>query len=183
MPAGGRVVKPKKCSNCKAEFIPARPLQRVCTLKCAVAIIKKKRELAQRKKNRIKRQELKTKSDLLKEAQTEFNKFIRLRDKDLPCVSCGRHHNGQYQAGHYKTVGGFPELRFTELNCAKQCSHCNKWKSGAIVGYRIELVKRIGLDKVEWLEGQHDPLKLSREEIIDIKKKYREKWKQLEEAK
>ncbi|HEJ2107989.1 TPA: recombination protein NinG, partial [Pseudomonas aeruginosa] len=44
---------------------------------------------------------------------------------------------------------------------------------GDIVNYRINLVRKIGAEKVEWLEGHHEPLKLTIEEIKALKAKFR----------
>jgi hypothetical protein len=127
------------------------------------------------------RKALKTKSDHLKEAQAVFNQYIRLRDELLPCVSCGRFHNGQWHAGHYRPVGGRSgaALRFCEDNVHRQCAPCNNHKSGNIGDYRIELVRRIGQERVDWLEGPHDHKKFTVEEIEQIKKDYRKKINQL----
>ena len=114
-----------------------------------------------------------------KMAQKAFNDFVRARDANLPCVSCDRFHDGQYHAGHYRTVGAHPDLRFEEANCHKQCSVCNNHKSGNIADYRIELVKRIGVEKVEWLEGPHEAKKYTCEELKEIELKYKHKLKEL----
>ena len=118
-------------------------------------------------------------SHWIKKAQTAFNKYVRQRDAEEPCISCGRFHNGQYHAGHYKSVGSSPELRFNELNNHKQCAPCNNHLSGNIVNYRPRLIEKIGLDKVEWLEGPHKPAKLSIDDIKAIEKKYKAKLKEL----
>lgn len=174
--------KPKKCRNsdCRREFLPFRPMQAVCSPKCASALVEynKQRELreqakAERKAARVAKERLKTRSDYMKEAQAEFNKYIRERDYGLPCISCGRHHKGQYHAGHYRTVGGSPELRFEPLNCHKQCAPCNNHKSGDIVNYRISLVKKIGADKVAWLEGPHEAKRYTVEDLKELKRHYR----------
>ena len=113
-------------------------------------------------------------------AQSVFNSYIRERDSERPCISCGRNHGGQYHAGHYRSVGAHPELRFNEDNCHKQCSVCNNHKSGNIADYRIELIKRIGIEKVEWLEGPHDPNKYSCQDLKEIELAYKQKLKQLQ---
>lgn len=140
---------------------PQRLGQAVCSPKCALAIApvnqeKARKAIAQRDRREIKvrKERIKTRSDHFRETQAVFNEWVRLRDAALPCVSCGRHHEGQYHAGHYRTVGANPELRFEPLNVHKQCAPCNNHKSGDIVNYRIELVKRIGVEKVEWLRGR-----------------------------
>ena len=157
--------RPKKCSvpQCRASFVPRESFQTWCSLDCAVVIArgkqaKKRKTLVQveRREIKIRKEKLKSRADHMRETQAAFNEWIRLRDAELPCVSCGRFHEGQWHAGHYRTVGGNPELRFEPLNVWKQCQPCNNHKSGDIVNYRIELVKRIGSDKVDWLEGPHE---------------------------
>ncbi len=132
-----------------------------------------KAKKAERANTRVAKDKLKTRADWLREAQKEFNRYIRLRDHHEPCISCGKPHAGQYHAGHYKSVGACPELRFNELNCHKQCSPCNNHLSGNIIEYRKNLLLKIGDKAVDWIEGPHDPLKLTIDEIKEIKIKYR----------
>jgi hypothetical protein len=120
---------------------------------------------------------MKSRADWLREAQAAFNRYIRLRDHDKPCISCGRQHQGQWHAGHYRSVGACPELRFEELNVHKQCAPCNDHLSGNIVEYRRGLIERIGIDRVEWLEGNHAAKKYTIEEIRAIKAEYTRKAK------
>jgi 5-methylcytosine-specific restriction endonuclease McrA len=130
---------------------------------------------------RQRKQRLKTRQEWLKDAQTVFNKFIRLRDQGLSCVSCGRPDGNDHQrhASHYKSRGAHPELALNEFNCHASCATCNNFLSGNLVPYRVELIKRIGLDKVEWLEGKHEPLKLTIDEIKELIAEYKAKIKQL----
>ena len=180
--------KPKehKCKVCGNYFVKTiSSTQKVCSPKCAIVLSKeqarKKREKAERAERRERKAKLKSRSEWLKDAQSVFNKFIRLRDKNEPCISCGKYHTGQYHAGHYRSVGACPELRFCELNVHKQCAPCNDHKSGNIIEYRINLVKKIGVDKVEWLERQdHEPKKYTIEDCKEIIKYYKAKIKELE---
>ena len=176
-------MKPKKCKACGEKFTPTyTTTQRVCSPKCALDLAKTqrdKRKLAETKAFRANFL-LNDRSHQLKLAQKAFNKFIRLRDKDDPCISCGRHHKGQYHAGHYRSVGSAPHLRFNELNVSKQCSACNNHLSGNIAQYRIGLINKIGIENVEWLESNNDAKKYSIEEIIEIKKKYLKLCRELE---
>ena len=180
----------RQCCGCKGRYKTETmihlPVGWFCSHTCASLYATKRMQEQQekhaRKAKRERRDALKTRSQWLKEAQTAFNRFIRARDMKKPCISCGRFHEGQWHAGHYRTVGAHPELRFTEVNCHKQCAPCNNHKSGNIVEYRIELVKRIGQDQVEWLEGAHDPLKLTIDEIKALKAKYNKKAREAERA-
>lgn len=170
----------KLCKQCGEKFYPLPGLQRaaVCSIDCGIAFGREARQKANTKafKAHIKdrKHKLKSKTDFVREAQTAFNAFIRCRDKDLSCVSCGRHHQGQYHAGHYRTTAAQPALRFNELNCHKQCMPCNTHKSGNITEYRIELTRRIGVSLVEWLETDHkQPRSWTTEELQAVKQYYR----------
>lgn len=171
----------KRCKACQEMFTPVRDFQSVCgAIACALAVVSDNREKARKAISELGRQELraareriKPKGDYMREAQAAFNAWIRERDRLLPCISCGRHHQGKYDAGHYRTVGSNPALRFEPLNCHKQCVPCNQHKSGNIVEYRLNLVQRIGADAVAWLEGPHEPKKYTIEDLQQIKAHYR----------
>ncbi|MBJ2318587.1 recombination protein NinG [Pseudomonas fluorescens] len=180
--------KPKKCrvATCRASFVPARMGQAVCSPACALIdgprhAPKARKALAdiERKDIKVRKEKLKSRADHAKDTQQAFNEWVRLRDADLPCVSCGRHHDGQYHAGHYRTVAANPAIRFEPLNVHKQCAPCNNHKSGDIVNYRIELVKRIGAEAVEWLEGPHEPKKYTIEQLKAMTAEYRAKTREL----
>lgn len=192
MSAKNKPPKQHKCKECGNYFIKTySSTQQVCSVACASKYGQRKAEekrkkqeksdrLQERKRMQALKEKIKTRAEWLKEAQRVFNQFIRLRDKDLPCISCGRYHQGQYHAGHYKTVGSSPELRFCEENVHKQCSACNNHLSGNIVNYRLGLIEKIGLERVEWLERQdHPPLKLTVDEIKALIKRYKVKVKEL----
>ncbi|MBD1589763.1 recombination protein NinG [Pseudomonas typographi] len=183
--------RPKTCSNaaCATTFVPRRFGQSVCSPACALATkdvnqTKARKALAdiERKAIRTARERVKSRAEHMREAQQAFNEWIRLRDAALPCISCGRHHEGQYHAGHYRTVGANPELRFEPFNVHKQCAPCNNHKSGDIVNYRINLVLRIGAGRVEWLEGPHEPQRYTIEQLKEIKAHYRAEIKKLKEV-
>ncbi|MDL2186735.1 recombination protein NinG [Pseudomonas sp. ChxA] len=183
--------KPKKCrvATCRASFVPSRMGQAVCSPACAMIDAprhepKARKALAdiERKDIKVRKEKLKTRADHLKDTQQAFNAWVRARDADLPCVSCGRHHQGKYDAGHYRTVGSNPALRFEPMNCHRQCSPCNTRLSGNIVNYRIELVKRIGAEAVEWLEGPHEPKKYTVGELKAMTADYREKTRELKKG-
>jgi hypothetical protein len=144
-----------------------------------VSLAQGTRHAAERKETRERKEKIKRRKDVEKEAQAAFNAYIRERDRLLPCISCQRHHKGQWHAGHYLSVGSTPELRFDERNVHKQCAPCNNHLSGNIVLYRKGLLARFGLGFVKWLEGQHQAAHRSREDLEQIKTTYRKKLRDL----
>lgn len=189
-------IKQKKCPICKTKWQPFSSMEKVCSIPCALEHAKRRREKAESKSEKAFRAEtrrlkeaIKPKGKWLKEAQAAFNKFIRLRDKELPCISCDRkwelspHLTGSiFDAGHYRSTGSIATLRFEESNCHAQCVRCNRQLSGNVAEYRIRLVKRIGEEKLSWLEGPHKPKKYTIEDLKEIKAMYKQKAKELENA-
>lgn len=184
----------RKCKHCGEVFQKQQPLQFVCSITCAIAYTaaqkaknaEKARVQAakrERAKTRALRHQLATLPELTKKAQAAFNRYIRLRDKGKPCVSCqkslGQEPNS-YDAGHYRSIGSAAHLRFDENNVHGQCKHCNCYLSGNAVLYRIGLIERLGLAAVEALETNNAPRKWSKEELREIAAKYRQKARELE---
>ena len=173
-------MKPKKCKICGDKYQPTRPLQVVCGYDCAIKLSSRQKEKKEKKELKQIKDSLLTKADYIKMLQQVFNAFIRERDKDLPCISCGTTANIKYDAGHfYPTTYSF--LRFHEDNVHKQCSKsCNMEKHGNISEYRPRLIERIGLAKVQWLdENRHKRLDLSIPELQEFIKIYKLMLKQL----
>lgn len=111
---------------------------------------------------------------LLKKAEKIFNAWIRKRDELEPCIACGKHCE-DYDAGHYVPVSKSSFLRFEEWNCNKECKGCNAFDSFHLIGYRKNLIKKIGLAGVEWLEQRrHQVKKWTREELNEIIEKYKQ---------
>jgi len=169
----------KRCAVCREKFQPRSMSHKACKPECAAIHAVSIRKAQERKSDRERRTALKTRQDWLREAQAAFNTFIRLRDHDRPCISCGRFHTGSYDAGHYRSVGAQPALRFDESNVHKQCVPCNQHKGGNIIEYRIRLVEKIGRMGVEWLEMEHPPLKLDIPAIKEIKEEYQRRVREL----
>ncbi|HHC1854798.1 TPA: recombination protein NinG [Klebsiella pneumoniae] len=164
----------RKCAHCREWFHPAREGQVVCSFECASAIGKKQtakaREAAKaravkRQRRRAKRESFKTKAQWDKEAQSAFNRYIRIRDEGKPCVSCGSPLIGKsnyltgsaIDASHYRSRGAASHLKFNVFNVHSACTRCNRQLSGNAVEYRIHLIERIGLDRVERLEADNEP--------------------------
>ncbi|MFM1157255.1 recombination protein NinG [Yersinia enterocolitica] len=190
----------RNCKVCKTRFKPEKIYQWWCNeehrIEYAVLVMKDKRrrdeasELKRkREKEREERKELKVrkinakpKTYWIKQAQQAVNAFVRARDSNLPCVSCGTTSAAQWDAGHYRTTAAAPQFRFDPRQIHKQCSVCNQHKSGNIVPYRVELIKRIGIETVEAIENNHERRSYTVEELKGIRDYYRLELKQLKET-
>lgn len=185
VPGNGLATHPDAtCSVCAKPFRRQNSLAIVCSLRCARQVPVRARK-AEKAQDKARREALKSRSDWLKEAQQAFNAYIRARDQKAghACICCGqpldwgakgvRGHS--VDAGHYRSTGSAPHLRFDEANCHAQRVVCNRYGAGRAVDYRIGLVARIGLAEVERLEGPHAPRKYTAEDLRAIRDKYRAK--------
>ena len=166
-----------------------------CQTQHALAEIARRKATETRQKAKTERQDTqrrkeaaKTRSELMREAQTAFNAFIRLRDQlaGYPCISSGRPldwSGNQTDAGHYRSTGSAPHLRFDERNCHAQSKLDNRYLSGNAVDYRIGLIARIGLEAVEALESDNTPRKYSTDDLRRIRDEYRAKFNALRNQK
>jgi len=180
----------KKCRVCRQPFEPRPPRALVCSEDCAGAFAVSKRlkeerraekaaQALERKDTKARKERLKTRRAWEREAQASFNAFIRARDADKPCICCGLPLSagdvgGHYDCGHYRSVGSAPHLRFHEDNCHAQRKQCNRW-----VDYRLGLIQRIGLARVEALEADQSPRKYTADELRAIRDLYRAKLREL----
>ena len=180
-----------RCLNCKQKFTPTRFLQKFCndeqcldaSIQYARAKVKQNMSKVWQKEKKTLRNDLKTLSQLEAEAKKSFQKYIRLRDEGLPCISCGNTKTKDWAGGHYFAAGIYSGLMFDERNCHKQCNtHCNKYLSGNLLEYRKGLIARYGLQFVNELESESDAkrdFKYSREQLIAKKLQYDLKIKML----
>ncbi|MEJ2820693.1 recombination protein NinG, partial [Streptococcus pneumoniae] len=88
-----------------------------------------------------------------------------MRDEGKECVSCGNPLIGKsnyltgsaIDASHYRSRGAASHLKFNVFNVHSACTRCNRQLSGNAVEYRIRLIDRIGLERVERLEADNAP--------------------------
>jgi len=185
-------VRTRKCiiKTCRKQFPQRSMSHKACSPECAAEYAKLEREKKDRQDRQKGLQALKTKRDYIVEAQRAFNAYIRARDEDKPCICCGRGktnqtglHGHMWDCGHYRSTGAAPQLRFHEDNAHRQLVFCNRDRAGNAVEYRIGLIARIGIERVEALEADNSIKKWTIEELIQIRNHYRLKLKKLKEGK
>jgi len=176
----------KACAHCGSNFHPRLPMQRVCSPVCAGQLVRAQKK-AEREQVKVRKEAIKTIPDLIKEAQIAFNAYIRLRDAGKPCICCGRPLpapgvGGGFDAGHYRSTGSASHLRFNADNCHGQTKQCNRYGAGRAVDYRLGLIERIGLERVEALEADNKPHKWTADELRAIKQIYKSLAKELQKG-
>lgn len=125
------------------------------------------------------------------------HEYIRERDRDgdhFTCISCGnikviKKEQGQsnYHAGHFKSAGEYPMLRFDEVNINGQCQQCNYFKSGNLQLYTESIIKKWGRAEYNRIQmmasyNKRAPKKWTKIELVDIIKTFSKKLKDLRDA-
>jgi hypothetical protein len=115
---------------------------------------------------------------LTAKAQKIFNAYIRQRDSEngyFTCISCGQTKTiDLMDAGHYVPVKGSSALRFDEYNVNGECKSCNGFDQFHLIGYKRNLMDKVGERKVMELEQQHRLIKKwTRTELNEIIERYK----------
>ena len=191
---------PAKCQLCKVRFTPeerGRRLHDACTDEWIAAFREKqekkaqaarvKKASAERKEDRKKLDGMKTIPTLIKEADRAFQAWVKERDRQAgyDCISSGRPLQWGtllVNAGHFRSKGAASALRYHPDNCHAQSQHDNLYKSGNISAYRVRLIERIGIERVEALECMNAVHHWTREELLAIKATYVQKLKDLRKS-
>jgi hypothetical protein len=177
-------MKTKLC-RCGKDYSQYTSLQNCC-IDCLAVKVAKKRINSEKVAKKVQSRELKAAKEKMKplgffkaKAQAALNKWVvHVRDKGKGCVSCGK-VNVIMQGGHYLARSIRPELALIPENINAQCIHCNLFNKNAHHAYRKELINRIGIDKVEWLESNHEPKKYTKQDFLDIEAEYKQKLKDM----
>lgn len=172
-----------KCKGCGKKCEPSGVVT-LCSYECARIVAekadKKVKQEKVRKAKAVKKafkartrelkEKAKTRAEWFADLQKEVNAYVRYRDKDEPCCTCGTRNDIKYDAGHYRSRGACKELRFELTNIHKQCAiQCNMYGSGMRAEYRDFIIRKYGSDHLAWLDGPHPSLKEQFPTIDDIR--------------
>jgi hypothetical protein len=187
-------VKQKKCKVCGELYFPRSSWQRACSHDCVIQlgkadVEKAAREAAKesRKADRAKLTAMKPRKWWLAKAKKALHAYIRERDEGQQCISCDTilvntgKAGGDYDAGHFRSVGSAKHLEMVEANIFGQCKHCNDFLKGNQLEYERRLRIRKGDEYVDALKADQAERKLTIEDYQQIEATYKQKLKQLKE--
>jgi hypothetical protein len=183
-------VRMRKCAvpTCRKPFPPRSMTHKACGPECAQELVRIERARAERKDRQEKLAKFKRKADHVADCQKAFNAWVRFRDRNAPCICCGRWPasasltGGEWDAGHYLSRGSHPHLRFDERNVFKQMKGCNRPGGTTAASFRAGVVERIGLVAVEALEADNEPRHYKVDQLIALTAHYKQKLKELKAA-
>lgn len=186
----------RTCKNraCRSRFTPTErhPFAIACSTGCEIILAKQHiqkvvaaREKKERKADNERKVALQPRKWWLAKAKTALHAYIRARDEGKPCISCdtiliklGR-TGGDYDAGHFRSVGSAKHLEFVENNIHGQCKRCNDYLKGNQIAYEAGLRARRGDAFVDELKADQEPRHLTIDDFKTIEATYKRKLKEL----
>ena len=200
--ASSSVKRPRQCrvklGGCGESFYPERKEQIACSKACAISMApvlnakkeeakRKEQRRAEKKKDDARREALKGVPQLKKEAQEEFNRYVRLRDAGKGCFVCGvtlvlGGLGGGFDAGHIRSRSNADNLRFDERNVHGQCKPCNAVGATKDWQMREAADRLLGPEVAAELYADNKPIKWGRDQLREIRDTYRRKANELEKS-
>ena len=154
------------CMNCYPDFLYSTDAGKIivekATLKASAPRLKMEAQFRKAKEDYEKSKNL---SYYLGRANKKCHEYVRLRDENKPCVSCGTPWRDNFHAGHFHKSELFSLTRFNEFNINGQCPSCNIHREGNIENYAVRLPLRIGKDKFKEIN-----------DLAAMSKKMNHKW-------
>lgn len=178
-------LKEKTCAQCGTQFRPFSSTSRVCSPVCASKWVRAEKK-SERAEFRARKEKLKPRAKWLAEAQAVVNRYVRLLalSRGEGCYTCGatpeQKFGGTYDAGHFRSVGSAPHLRYWTPQIKLQCIPCNRHKGGMALAFRQALVREHGSEWVERLEAMHHTAKFDIPYLIRLKAVFAKKTRRLE---
>ncbi len=172
-------LRARKCKTCLKSFSPEREKQIVCSDLCAELHGKVQTEKQERKADKARKEKLNNHTYYLDLTQAVINRYVNIRDRGKPCISCGKPDQGVRNASHYKARGSNSALRYNLFNISSSCYRCNVPLSGNIAGYIPGLKAKYGAERLEWLDNHPRSREYSREYLERMREIFTKKAKRL----
>jgi len=160
-----------------------------CSPECGASIAQDRLDKKRAKEAKEDRKQAKVRKEAIepisyweKKAEAAVNKYVRLRDFHLGCVSCElpATWGGQWHASHFRSVGAASAVRFNLWNIHKACSVCNNHRSGNLSAYEPRLRVKIGDERVDWLRTQNQITRYSRDYLRRLQKVFNKRNRRIE---
>jgi hypothetical protein len=180
-----------RCTSCKKHFDAGSMIKvtagKFCKQSCLISYgMTKTDKLIKSAKKEKKKVNAKQKRDYYDNDKTTREKaahdachlWIKIRDKGDLCICCNKPIGEQGNAGHFHESGNNSRIRYDEDNIHYQRIYCNMYKGGDSDDYRGNLIKKIGIDRVERLDSlKGGTVKRTCEDYKTIENYYKDKIK------
>ena len=169
--------KTRKCKYCSERYTPKHSSLEPCPkYECRLKHLETNTPKINRANKATAKEKMKSYSQRLGEAKKVFQKWVRVRDKGLPCISCNAKVSSVWDGSHFKKAELYSGVIFHENNVNKSCGKCNRYLGGNELNYRVGLIAKIGEQAVIELEQLAETTrtkKYTNQELEAIKTKYK----------
>lgn len=115
--------------------------------------------IKRKKKKTDSKPKTKSRTDYIAVLDRWFSAYIRLRDAlgngYFVCISCSQIKPfEQADCGHFWSRRHM-NTRFDEDNAHAECRSCNRFSADHLAGYQVNLIRKIGTTRFEWLRVKH----------------------------
>lgn len=172
----------RKCAICRMPATSAMHLKPFCSPSCGLELANLTIAKQEKVKHKKRKDAIQPLSHWLKLTEEVVNRYVRLRDHADGCISCDKPATwgGQWHASHFRSVGAAKQLRFNLWNIHKACSQCNDKLSGNIAAYTPRIAEKIGAERVEMLNNNHELASYSVEYLARMRKVFAKKSRRLQ---
>ncbi len=192
--------KPKSCSNraCRAPYMPdpRDPRKKWCSDDCGAVVAMNLLAAKKAKEQRIERAADKVKLTAMKplkwwraKAKAAMHELVRAEAENQPCISCdtilrklGR-VGGDYDAGHFRSVGSAKNLEMDRRNVWGQCKYCNDHLSGNNQEYERRLRIKKGDAFVDAILSDNAPRHYKAHDYQALEEQFKAELKSLQNSK
>lgn len=185
-----RKVRTRKCAlkSCRKPFPPRSMTHKTCSPECAQEFVRLERVRKDRQETQAKLIALKPAKWAKAKAKKAMHLYVRTRDEGQPCASCdtilviaGR-IGGDYDAGHFRSVGSAKHLEFDPRNVWGQCKYCNDTLKGNGQEYERRLRLKMGDEYVDGILSDQTSRHYKKDDYLAIEAHYKQKIKELKAA-
>lgn len=176
----------RKCAYCRERFpregMVITNTLAFCTMDHAIAYAKEKAPKVRKRQERERKREFQKNDLRIRKAAAKeaCHAYIRERDRDKPCICCGKALGNGFHAGHWLESGNNPFTRYDERNIHGQRIDCNYFRGGDSGDYERNLRSRIGDAEVDALLAlRGGTLKRTAEDYLKIETYYKRKLQEL----
>ena len=124
---------------------------------------------------------------LIKELDSVFSLYIRLRDSDshwiVTCPLCGKKIPVKFAQNMHFISRWVLKYRFDENNCFAGCMRCNVILNWNYIEYTMFMIKKFWIEKVNQMKNDKELFELKTREIEEKIAYYKEQNEKLEKKK
>lgn len=148
-----RIKKPRKrCQNCKENFevFPYNQRERFCSFACAVEF-EKKNKTPGKKFTKLNNKSKTPFAQLVNEAIEKAAEWVRIRDKEKGCITCGKKVTCSMHLYDKSTFPWMAALARAQFGGCFDCNRRDKEEQGFKDFFKLMVSDRVGMEEFKYI--------------------------------